>query len=153
MQERISPISSILVGVCRQIPTSLRTTKGRERENQYQQNTSRTEKTPLIERGLTFTARSIQPPPRWHGGTPWQSPSDAAEKHQIAQPERREKRGLIDEEAWCPSPPPPHLLPPETNGGEEENQEDPDPAHRIWNPSSSITPRHSMKPARSTTTT
>ncbi|KAK1669375.1 hypothetical protein QYE76_057534 [Lolium multiflorum] len=153
MQERISPISSILAGFHRQIPTSLRTTKGRERENRQQQNTTRTEKAPLIERGLTITARSGQPPPHWRGGTPWQSPPDAAEKHQIAEPERRENKGLIVEDAWCPSPPPPHSLPPETNGGEEEKQEHPDPAHRIWIPSSGITPRHSTKPARSITTT
>jgi hypothetical protein len=108
-------------------------------------------KKPLIERGLTVKAKSGQPPPRWRGGTPCQSSPDAAEEHQIEQPVGREKRGLIGEDAWCPSPPPPHLLPPETNDNEGENQEHPDLARRIWIPPSGITPRHGKKPARSRT--
>jgi hypothetical protein len=153
MLERISPNSSNPTGIHRQLPTSFRTTKVQgqtEREvaiTDHRQN----EEEALIERGLTVKAKSGQPPPRWRGGTPCQSSPDAAEEHRIEQPVGREKRSLIGEDAWCPSPPPPDLLQPETNGNEGENHEHPDPARRIWIPPSGITPRHGKKPARSTT--
>jgi hypothetical protein len=109
----------------------LRTTKARKREKQQQHTTAESEKEPLIERGLANRAKFARPPPRWCEGEPCQPPPDAADKRQIEQPQRREKRGLIGEEAWHPSPPLSHLLPPEMNGKEEENQEHPDPAHGI----------------------
>jgi hypothetical protein len=46
--------------------------------------------------------------------------------------------------------PPPHLLPPELDDDEEENQELPDPAHRIWNPSPGSSPLHGIKLATTT---
>jgi hypothetical protein len=96
-------------------------------------------------------AKSAVQPPRWYEGEPCRLPPDAAEERQIEQPQKREKRDLIGEEALHLSPPPSHLLPPETNDDEEKNQEHPDPAHGIWTPSSGISPQHSNKPARPAT--
>jgi hypothetical protein len=150
---RISPNSSNLAGIHRRLPIPFRTTKARKREKQQQHTTAEPEKEPLIERGLASRVKSTRPPPRWREREPSQPPPDAAEKRQIEQPQRREERGLIGEEAWHPSPPPPHLLPPEASGDEEENQEHPDPAHGIWTPASGKSPKHGIKPARPTAKT
>jgi hypothetical protein len=96
---RISLNSSNPARIHRRLPIPFRTTKARKREKQQHHTTAELEKEPLIERGLTNRAKSARPPPWWCEGEPCQPPPDAADKRQIKQPQRREKRGLIGEEA------------------------------------------------------
>jgi hypothetical protein len=63
------------------------------------------------------------------------------------------KKGSYWRRSPTPIPSPPRLLPPETTVDEEDSQERLDPSHKIWSPSSGISPKHGIKPTTKTYTT
>jgi hypothetical protein len=99
-----------------------------EEREQLQQESIAFEKFPLIEEGFASLDVLTEPPPRWLGQERRPQPLGAAAKHQIGEPPKKEKEGLILGDDERPTPPMPQLPPPELDSEEEERRCAPDPA-------------------------